>query len=293
MPLTKLKIFISWSGSRSRIIGEALRDWLPDVLPLLDLFLSTEDVEKGAKWREILSGALQQSDLAIICLTPENLTSPWLLFEAGAVAKHDGSRVWTYLFGLEYTDVKDPLSEFQHTLANEADTRKLVQAINHRLGDGQLSHERLDRAFGTWWPQLADKLRGIPARDAASAVEKEPTKKILEMTTEILQRVRESSRPAVISADDVYDDDERVDMASVVSSMLFETLKLSGTPFKGIATCLDGAYAIHQEDKDWRVEKRIAEDLALGRLTLADMFAKSVQMKNPCKPNSSSPAAKR
>ena len=45
----KAKVFISWSGDRSRKIGEALRDWLPDVLPLVDAFLSTEDIEKGAK----------------------------------------------------------------------------------------------------------------------------------------------------------------------------------------------------------------------------------------------------
>ena len=113
------------------------------------------------------------------------------------------------------------------------------------------------------------------------------------MTTEILQRVRESSRPVVISTDDVYHDDERVDMASIVNSILFEKLKVSGTPFKGIATCLDCAYAIHQEDKDWRVEKRVAEDLALGRMTLADMFAKSIQTKNPCKPSSPSAAAEK
>jgi len=51
-----------------------------------------------------------------------------------------------------------------------------------------------------------------------------------------------------------------------------------------VATCIDGAYAIRQKDKDWRIEKRIAEDFALERLSLAEMFSKSVQMKNPCKP---------
>jgi hypothetical protein len=69
-------------------------------------------------------------------LTPENLMSPWLLFEAGAVAKRVDSRVWTYLFGLGYTDVKDPLSQFQHTAATKEDTRKLIATLNHRLGEG-------------------------------------------------------------------------------------------------------------------------------------------------------------
>lgn len=164
MAFQKIKVFVSWSGERSRIIGEALRDWVPYIFPLLDPFLSTEDVEKGAKWRQVISGALEKSDLAILCLTPENLASPWLLFEAGAVAKRHNSRVWTYLFGLEYSDVKDPLSEFQHTLANEFDTKKMLHAVNHRLGQGKLPPERLNKAFETWWPQLAERLKAVPPK---------------------------------------------------------------------------------------------------------------------------------
>ena len=57
---------------RSRLIGEAMRYCLPDVLPLLDPFPSTEDIEKGAKWNKVISGALKQSDVAIIGSTPEN-----------------------------------------------------------------------------------------------------------------------------------------------------------------------------------------------------------------------------
>ena len=42
-------------------------------------------------------------------------------------------RVWTCLTGLKYTaDVKDPLSEFQHTAANREDTEKLIKALNRR-----------------------------------------------------------------------------------------------------------------------------------------------------------------
>lgn len=107
------------------------------------------------------------------------------------------------------------------------------------------------------------------------------------MTTEILQRVRESSRLPTIDVDDVRGDEERVNMASVDSSMLFETMNLSGTPFKFIGTCIDGAFIVHQEDKSWRIEKRVAEDLAMGRLSLAEMFSKSKQMANPCKPDTS------
>jgi hypothetical protein len=221
--------------------------------------------------------------LAIICLTPENLGSPWLLFEAGAVAKNDESRVWTYLFGgLTPTDVKDPLSEFQHTLATKDDTKKLLIAVNGRLSDGRLSHERLMKAFETWWPQLEANLDKIPKQSPKPEGPKDPVKRILEMTTEILQRVRESTRQPVIDASDVYDDENRVDMASIMSAVLVQRLKDESIPFDSVATCIDGAYAIHQENRAWRVEKMTAEDLALGRISLSEMFAASKQDKNPC-----------
>jgi len=191
MPLERLKLFITWSGDRSRKVGEALRDWLPDVFPLLDPFLSTEDIEKGAKWNQVISGALEKSDLAIICLTPENLKSPWLLFEAGAIAKHAESRVWTYLFGLGYTDVKDPLSQFQHTAATKDDTKKLITTLNHRLGEAGHAQDRLNKSFETWWPQLAERLNGIPQKSPTPTNPKDPIKNIAEMTGEILERPRE------------------------------------------------------------------------------------------------------
>ena len=220
-------------------------------------------------------------------MTRENLHSPWLLFEAGAVAKHDESRVWTYLFGLSPTDVKDPLSEFQHTVATKDDTKKLLIALNGRLPDPKLSHERLSKAFETWWPQLEASLDKIPKQAPRLGGTKDPVRNILEMTTEILQRVRESTRQPTIDASDLYDDDERVNMASVISSMLLQKLKTAGISFQGVVTCTDGAYGIVQEDKAWRVEKRLAEDLALGRISLSDMFAASTQEKNPCNPGRS------
>ncbi len=237
MPLAKLRVFISWSGDRSRKVGEALRDWLPDVLPLIDPFLSTEDIEKGAKWNKVISGELEQSDAAIICLTPENLTSPWLLFEAGAVAKREDSRVWTYLFGLGYADVKDPLSQFQHTTAHKEDTKKLITALNRRLGEGGHSPDsRLTKSFDLWWPQLASKLEKVPEKSPVPTGLKDPLARIEEMTRELLERVRESSRQHTVDPDDVYDDDDRVDIPSIVTGVIVQQLKKHTIPYKAVAT---------------------------------------------------------
>lgn len=183
--MEKLKIFISWSDRRSQQVAEALRDWLPNVLQDVKPWLSTSDIDKGEKWGQVIAGELQKSNFGLICLTPENLTSPWLLFEAGALAKKEKSRVWTYLFEVQYEDVIDPLSQFQHTLATEDDTKKLVDAINKAQTDS-LEADRVARQFDKWWPELHDKLERIRESPAPPVHGRSPGEKI----DEILTRVR-------------------------------------------------------------------------------------------------------
>jgi TIR domain len=73
--MENLKIFISWSGPRSQGVAEALHDWLPNVLQNVKPWLSANDIDKGAKWRQAVTGELEKSNFGLICLTPENLTS--------------------------------------------------------------------------------------------------------------------------------------------------------------------------------------------------------------------------
>ena len=42
-----MRVFISWSGDRSRRIGEALRRWLPGVLQAVRPYFSPDDVLRG------------------------------------------------------------------------------------------------------------------------------------------------------------------------------------------------------------------------------------------------------
>jgi TIR domain len=115
-----MKVFISWSGPRSKAVAEALRDWLPDVMQAVKPWVSSEDIRKGKQWNLELTRELEGTHVGVICLTPENLTAPWLLFEAGALSKlqtEKDAHVCTYLVNMPYTDVTGPLAGFQHTLA--------------------------------------------------------------------------------------------------------------------------------------------------------------------------------
>jgi hypothetical protein len=159
-----MKIFISWSGNRGRRVAEALRFWLEDVHHTVKPWLSAEDLDPGTRWNSELAKQLEETHYGIICLTPESVLSPWLLFEAGALAKVVGSsRVCPYLFQLEPRDLPAPLSQFDAVTANQSGTLKLVRGINRSVDDGsRLPNDRLKRYFEKWWPDLQNALELIP-----------------------------------------------------------------------------------------------------------------------------------
>jgi hypothetical protein len=94
-------VFISWSGDRSEKMAAALYSWLPMVLQSAKPWMSKEDIEKGSRGLDEIGKALDAMSVGIICLTPENVEKPWILFEAGALSKAMGekTRVCPYLFG--------------------------------------------------------------------------------------------------------------------------------------------------------------------------------------------------
>jgi hypothetical protein len=158
-----MKIFLSWSGSRSRAVAKALNDWLPRVIQALKPFYSPE-IEKGAKWSGELDDALEGTRFGIVCLTPDCLNSPWIHFESGALSKTKDAAVWTYLYDLNAGDVPQPLGKFQHTSAERNDTFRLLKSINQRLADSggePLDEQLLRESFETFWPKLDEQLQQV------------------------------------------------------------------------------------------------------------------------------------
>lgn len=130
-----MDVFISWSGERSRAAAEALRDWLPKIINALKPWLSVADIDKGARWGTEIATKLKDSKAGIICLTPNNLHSDWLLFEAGALSKTiENTYVCPFLIGLEPADVKPPLAQFQATRATKKDVLKLLKKVEYSAG---------------------------------------------------------------------------------------------------------------------------------------------------------------
>lgn len=82
-----MKVFISWSGEKSKAVAHALREFIPDVIQSVKPWMSDADIRAGECWSNAVAKELQESSFGIICLTADNLMAPWILFEAGALAK--------------------------------------------------------------------------------------------------------------------------------------------------------------------------------------------------------------
>ena len=158
-----MRIFLSWSGKRSRSIAAALKSWLPDVIVNVETWMSDHDIAAGKRWGVELDKELETCNFGILCLTPENVTAPWLLYEAGSLAKLvASSRVVPYL--LAKPNVTGPLSQFQGVDADKEGTLKLIRGINQIL-DKPLPDDRINRIFERAWPDLEReiKLTGKPS----------------------------------------------------------------------------------------------------------------------------------
>ena len=180
-------VFISWSGQKSHYVAQALHSWLKDTMQVLEPWLSSEDIRQGARWNVDVARKLEEATFGILCLTRDNLSEPWVLFEAGALAKTlDQSLVCPYLIDLKPSELKGPLVQFHAAQATESDTRKLLHSMNKQLGKNALPDAQVDRACRKWWPDLEIVLRQLP----------EPTTPLEELRSdrelieELLDRVR-------------------------------------------------------------------------------------------------------
>lgn len=159
-----MRVFISWSGPRSKTLAVHLHEWLKAVVQRAEPWMSDRDLEAGQRWNEEISSRLKATHFGIICLTRENLAAPWLLFEAGALAKAvDHARVVPVLLGVQRSDLTFPLAQFQAVEADEPGLRSLAAAVNAALGAERLQATTLDGIFAGLWPGLAAAIAAIPA----------------------------------------------------------------------------------------------------------------------------------
>jgi hypothetical protein len=188
--MVPIKIFISWSGSRSRAMGEALRKWLPRMNQLIKPWMSAQDIGAGSMWFQETLKELKEAKFGIICLASDNLVEPWIHFEAGALLDIVGKqRICPYLLDIEPSDIRGPLSHFQAKNAIKENTREMLISISE-IGD-DIDKEIINDAFERLWPNLEESFNSIQRDTSKIDV---PAREPGDMLQELLELVRAQSQ---------------------------------------------------------------------------------------------------
>jgi TIR domain len=204
-----MQLFISWSEELSRLIALALRDWIPLVIQQVEPWMSEEEIKSGTRWGEEIARSLDQTDFGVICVTRSNQHNPWLMFEAGAIAKRlNLARVVPICIDLAPQDITGPLASYQAVRINRRGISRLMEDIND-ICEKPMSRERLRAVFEPQWPHLESMIdEAMRAGEGALQVgtiaesarsEKEMLGELIvlvrqlgnEMTAEVIDRIRE------------------------------------------------------------------------------------------------------
>lgn len=191
-----MKVFMSWSGQRSKLTAELLHGWIKCVIQAAQPWISSKGIERGAMWFSEINNELKDTTIGIVCLTQENKNAPWILFEAGALTKGLASnRVCTFLVDLEPADLQPPLGQFNHTFPTRDSMWSLVTTLNNGLDGNRLDIVVLERVFNTYWPQFETEFKrildSVPQETVvAPREEKDILGEILEITRNMSKRIR-------------------------------------------------------------------------------------------------------
>ena len=126
-----------------------------------------------------MSSELEASNFGIICITPENLGSEWLLFEAGALSKSmQDAKVIPLLFDLEFSDISGPLSQFQAKKVDQVGLNEVIGAIN-KIAEKPADEDIVKTLVPALWSEF-EKLAGKIPKKKPSDRHTRTQKEILE-----------------------------------------------------------------------------------------------------------------
>lgn len=154
----KVNLFITWSKEPSKTIAKHLQMLLVDVLHIRP-FMSDVDIESGSAWFKEICGGLSQSDRGIVLLAANSLDSPWVWWEAGALAGRTGfGNVHSVLVNITSANVPSPLDQYQHTICTDkAQVKKLVDDLR-QFAVPDHCPVSMDRVFESQWPEFSRRV---------------------------------------------------------------------------------------------------------------------------------------
>ena len=148
-----MKVFVAWSGKRSRDMASILHGYLREVSSDVSPWMSDFDIGPGDAWWHVVHEALRESSMGILCVTPENVGSPWLLYEAGALGwAGDAARrpLVPVLLDTSPEQLPHPLQAFQSIVLNRTGWRHLVVRLCEHVQDMRSEASQARHAEELW-----------------------------------------------------------------------------------------------------------------------------------------------
>lgn len=290
-----MKVFLSWSGQKGRALAELLRDWIPEVLQVVQPWLSSEDIPLGEHWASAIARRLEDADAGIICLTQDNVHPQWLKFEAGALSKSLTSPLSIYALELTPAEIGGPLSPFQCAMAKKESTYRLIDSLNSISGKYKVAEERLKVIFDIQWPVLEERLEAI-SKSTIVEREKKGSKSFeekLDEALEILHSLNASNNPTTAlsshsktSRPQLFGSKSRVFISTSIEGLhIAEAIQIG---LESVATCTIRTQGVlKQSDKPIENVVNIAADFdyAIIVITPADFQGKNPTEKRGPKDN--------
>lgn len=175
-----MRIFASWSGNPSRQVAELIKEWLPNVIQEVEVYVSSQDIAKGERWSTNIASNLSEIEFGLLAITRSNLNAPWVMFEAGALSKTVKGVVIPILCDLDRIEAANsPLRQFQHALVHQDEFFRIVRDINSRTAR-PLEEKRLEMVFLKWWPDFMSSFEKIQFEASEKLSPKETESKRLQ-----------------------------------------------------------------------------------------------------------------
>ena len=254
-----MKVFISWSGNLSKKVALIFRDWLPTVIQAIDPFVSSEDIEKGARWNTDIAQELKEASFGLICVTKDNLNSQWLNFEAGALSKSiDNSYVAPLLFDVKPSDLtSSPISQFQATSFSKEDMKRLIETLNKATGNS-LNAARLDKAFELCYPDLEKSIAELQTDYFEDGTE-DGVETVSHYDPNILEEILETSRNT-----------QR--LLGNTDSKLYSNIDLVNNKVDDLIEKTEKHFSLESRRSSKRMSPTVIEDLLFSAREKIDLF---------------------
>jgi len=197
--MADLDLFVSWSGAASHQAADAFQEWLTGALPGVRTWMLSEDITKGTAWFSSVSAQLSKSGACLILITPENVGSPWVFYEAGAIAHAvPEALICPYLIGVKVGELAGtPLGHYQVTVFDKDDTWLLIRALNALLATPH-QEDVLRGNFDARWPSLQSRLAQVVASASKKPIREPAEPELSEEARHILLEVAKDPRGTLL-----------------------------------------------------------------------------------------------